>query len=241
MKRIGLFCTSLLLATALLAQTTINDPNAQVRDVKGFHGIRVATGIELMLTQGKTEAVAVSAISPEHRDKIKTVVENGILRIYYDHPNVDWKFWKKGGDKKLKAYVSIITIDRLLGSSGATVNVDGALEADKLNVDMSSGSVFNGRIKAESLTVDQSSGSVMNVAGSVSRLKVDGSSGSVFHGFDLATERSDADTSSGAVVQVTVNKELNADASSGGRISYKGEGVIRNIRTSSGGNVSRKG
>jgi hypothetical protein len=42
---------------------------------------------------------------------IKTVVENGVLKIYYD--NDSWKFWKNGENKKLKAYVSVINFDGL--------------------------------------------------------------------------------------------------------------------------------
>ena len=56
MKNIFTTFFSLLIGVSLLAQSTFNDPNAEVRDVKGFHGIKVATGIQLVLTQGSTEA-----------------------------------------------------------------------------------------------------------------------------------------------------------------------------------------
>ena len=38
---------------------------------------------------------------------------------------------------------------------------------------------------------------------------------------------------------VNVSKELNAKASSGGSIRYKGEGLIRDIKVGSGGTVRR--
>ena len=38
-----------------------------------------ATGIKLMLSEGNTEEVAVSADKPEYRDKIVTKVENGSI------------------------------------------------------------------------------------------------------------------------------------------------------------------
>ena len=67
-----------------VAQKTINDPNVEKRTVSSFHGIDVGTGIELMLTEGSTEALAVSAAKTEFRDKIATQVENGVLKIYGD-------------------------------------------------------------------------------------------------------------------------------------------------------------
>lgn len=238
MKILKLLAVALLLSTLSNAQKQVNDPNAESRSVKGFHAIKVSTGIQLLLSQGNTEAVAVSATTDEHRDKIKTIVENGVLKIYYDDDS--WKSWKNS-DKKLKAYVSIINLDGLDVSAGASITIDGTVKSNKLDVDASSGAVLKGNIDVSTLTIDQSSGSVINLSGKVIDLTVDGSSGSVFHGFDLTVDNCNVDTSSGGGVQVTVTKELSVEASSGGYVNYKGQGVIKNIKTSSGGNVSRKG
>ncbi|WP_315818171.1 head GIN domain-containing protein [Paraflavitalea speifideaquila] len=218
----------------------MNDPLAQVRNVSGFHAIRVSTGIKLYLSQGK-EAVAVSANKEEFRDKIITRVENGVLKIYFEEETL--KFWKNRNNrnKEAVAYVSIENIDDLHVNAGASVSVEGELKGNKLNLDVSSGAVFKGAVNFSTLTVDQSSGSVVNISGTASTLKVDGSSGSIFHGYELAVSTCDADVSSGAGIQITMNKEMSAEASSGGNVSYKGNGVIRNVKTSSGGSVSKKG
>src|SRR5687768_8202794 len=105
MKNLLTTFLSLLIGVILLAQQTFNHANAEVREVKGFRGIKVCTGIQLVLTQGSTEAVAISAPDQEERDRIKTVVENGILTIHYDYDV--WKLLRGKINKKLKAYVSI--------------------------------------------------------------------------------------------------------------------------------------
>lgn len=238
MKLIKLLPVALLLSTVLTAQTQINDPNAEVRTLKGFHAIKVSTGIQVILNQSATEAVAVSATTVEDRDKIKTVVENGVLKIYYD--NDSWKFWKNE-NRKLKAYVSVINLDGIDVSAGAGIKIEGTLKTSTLAVDASSGAAVNGSITATTVKIDQSSGAAINLSGSVSDLTVEGSSGSVFHGYELVVDNCSVDASSGGGVQVTVNKELSVEASSGGYVNYKGQGVIKNIKTSSGGNVSRKG
>ena len=239
MKFLKLFPVALLLTSFVFAQKEVNDPNAEARAVKGFHSVKVSTGIQLMLNQGNTEAVAVSATSPEHRDKIKTVVEDGVLKIYYD--NDSWKFWKKDENKKLKAYVSVVNLTGLDGSAGASIKIEGTIKSDKLNVDLSSGAVMSGDVNVTTLDIDQSSGSVIKLSGSVTDLTVDGSSGSVLQGFELTAENCNVDASSGGGVQVTVNKELSVEATSGAYVNYKGQGVIKNIKTGSGGNVSKKG
>lgn len=84
MRKSILSFLAVVFCTSVFAQKIINDPNAEKRTVSSFHGIEVATGIELSLTQGTTEEVAVSAAQPAYRDRIVTKVENGILKIYYD-------------------------------------------------------------------------------------------------------------------------------------------------------------
>ena len=238
MKKILLVASAMVLVSAVMAQKVINDANAQVRNVKNFHGVRVSNGIHLYLTQSNEEAVAVSASDPEYRDRIKTEVDNGILKIYVDKS--DWKIWDDFSKKKLKAYVSCKTIDELRASSGSRVDVDGSIKSGDLDMDFSSGADFTGNVEVTKLKIQSNSGAEANITGTASDCKVEASSGSTLDGFGLQTDICDANTSSGANLRITVNKELNASASSGGQIHYKGNGVIREISTGSGGGVSKR-
>lgn len=237
MKKIGLILLAGIISLSTFAQKQIDDANAEVRNVKGFHAIKVSTGIEVLLTQASTEAVAVSATYTEDREHIKTIVENGVLKIYFDNP--DWLRRDRKG-RRLKAYVSAKDIDGVDLSSGASVKIEGELKTAKLTMDLSSGAMFKGQVDVtEMLNVDQSSGSQANISGKAAGIRIDGSSGSVFNGYDLVAENAEVETSSGSSTELTVNKELSARASSGGSVRYKGAGVIRNIKTGSGGAVSK--
>ena len=224
-------------AVSALGQKVISDPNVQKREVSGYHGIAVSNGIEVILTQGATEAVAVSALTAEDRDKITTIVENGVLKISYDY-NL-WKVWKSTGNKKLRAYVSVVNIDKVNVSGGARITLDGSLKSIDMNMNATSGGSFDGMVDAATMEIHQSSGSRITLSGAVKQLNYTANSGSRLMGFGLAVNTCDANTSSGAKMEITVNGELSAHVSSGGNIQYKGNGVIRTIRSSSGGNVSR--
>ncbi len=236
MKNIITTFFSLLIGVSLLAQT-YNDANAEVRNVKGFRGVKVATGIQLVLTQSNSEAVAVSAPNTEDRDKIKTVVENGILKIFFDQDV--WKLMRGKTPKNMKAYVSIVNVDLLCASSGASLKANGEIKSDKLELKASSGGMLQAQVKATSLNADQSSGGVMNLSGSADNINTDGSSGAVLNGYELVVNSCNAETSSGAVARLTVNKEISGKASSGGHISFRGDGTIKSKRTSSGGYVGK--
>jgi hypothetical protein len=201
-----------------------------------FHAIRVSTGIELLIKQGETEAVAVSAADPEYRDRIRTEVVDGVLRIYFDTKIFSWPI----GNKKLRAYVSFKNLDRLEGSSGSETTIDGTLKSPKLDIRLSSGAGLKGNINSASLWVEQSSGSNSDISGKAVTLKVEASSGAEFKGYDLQTDNCDAHASSGGDIHITVEKELTATASSGGDINYRGNATISHTSTSSGGSVRKK-
>src|SRR5579871_267252 len=234
MKKLILAISSMFILAAAIAQDkVVNDPNAQVRNVSSFHGISVATGIHLYLTQGNDEKVAVSADTKEYRDKIVTEVVNGVLKIYYDN-NHNW-YGNDNNHKNLRAYVSCKMLDELRASSGAHVDVDGTIQSGNLALDFSSGASFKGNVNVKGIKIDASSGAHSMISGTADEARASTSSGSRIDAGSLVTNECDADASSGGHIEVTVNKSFSASASSGGHIDYKGDASIKTINTSSGG------
>ena len=226
-KLFGLLAITGLITTAS-AQKTINDANAQKRNVAGFHAIEVSGGIDLYLSQGQ-EAVAVSAAKDEYRDKIITEVKNGVLKIYFESKNnlkFDW------GNHKMKAYVSFKDLDRLEGSGGSDISIDGSIKVTRLEMEISGGSDFDGKVETDELTIQASGGSDVDISGKAARLTIHASGGSDFKGYDLASDICNVEASGGSDIQVTVNKELSANASGGSDVYYKGTGMIRDLKTS---------
>jgi len=221
----------------LFAQDKIvYDANAEVRNVSSFHAVEVSNGINLILKQGSSDAVAVSASSTDIIKRIKTEVVDGKLKIYVDHEG--WH--DETGHKNMKAYVTIRNIDELEANSGADATTDGNINSDNLKITLSSGADFDGSVTASKLFVDQSSGSDMDIKGKVQSIDIKTSSGADFNGYDLVSETCSAHASSGSDIEITVNKELQADASSGGGISYKGGASITNVSNSSGGKIKKQ-
>ena len=237
MKRLLLSLVTCISLSAFAQETkAINDANATVRSLNaGFTAISVSSGIDLYITQGSQESLAVSVSDQKHLDRLKTEVVNGTLKIYYDNKGVTWK----SDNPKLKAYVSFKTLEKLNASAGSQVAVNGSINAENLDMNVSSGSGFNGSINAKMLSADVSSGAGVKISGKADKLKADVSSGADFKGYDFAVDFCEASASSGASVHVTINKELNAKASSGANILYKGTALIRDIKISGGGAVKK--
>jgi len=224
----------ILFATVLFQSTSLQAKgDRQARQVSGFHGISVSSGIDLYLTQKNVEEVFVEA-EPEDLDKIITKVENGILVITVK----DKSWWGLGwNNRPKKVFVSFNTLDKLNASAGSDVNSTAVLKFDKLNLDVSSGSDVSLELEARELRAGSSSGSDISLKGKAEVMEADASGGSDIDARELESKKCVARVSSGSDIEVYVTKELDANASSGGDITYSGKPKTKEIRKSSGGDV----
>ena len=237
MKKLFLSLVTFISIAAFAQETVVADANAQKRTLNAsFTGISVSDGVDLYITQGNEESVAVSASEEKYMERFKTEVVDGVLKIYFDNKGINWAANDK---RKLKAWVSFKTLEKLHASGGADVKVSGSFNLGNLEMKFTSGSTFDGKLVAKELSVEQNSGSSVSIGGSANSLKVDVSSGAIFKSYDLAVDYCDAKASSGGGVRITINKELNAKANSGGGIRYKGSAVIKDLNVNSGGMVKK--
>ncbi|MDB5211964.1 MAG: hypothetical protein JWQ30_2791 [Sediminibacterium sp.] len=219
MKKIVIVIAALLTGwLSVQAQKVVYDDNVQKRTISSFHAIETSSGIEVIMSKGDKEELAVSVGNTEYLDQVRTVVENGVLKLSRASDN--WKFWNKFKNWKVKVYVSYVNVDAIRATSG--------------------GSVTASDVSFTRLIARMNSGGMITLTGKIESLDVDGSSGAQFRGYSLTTTNCKADVSSGAGVQVTVTKEISAKANSGGFVRFKGDGLIRDINVNSGGSVKRQ-
>ncbi|HEX4852063.1 MAG TPA: head GIN domain-containing protein [Puia sp.] len=218
-------------------QTIINDPNASVRPgISGFHAIHVSNAIELYLSQGEEETVAVSASEIKYRDRIRTEVKDGVLKIWYEKDGWLWDH----GHNKIRAYVSCKKLDQLNASGASNVYVDGTLSGENLNIDLSGASDFKGIVKFNTLKLDQSGASDVSITGSAANLTIRASGASDVKGYGLVTENCNVQASGASDIRISVNKELVARASGASSIYFKGTGMIKELHSNGASSVSKE-
>lgn len=228
---------ALIIGLSGFAQTTIHDANAEVRNVSGFKGVSVSSAIDLYISQGSTEAVAVSAKDTKVRDRIKTEVKDGVLYISFDGNG--WKNWGMG-DQKMKAYVTIKDINRLEASGASDVKVSGSLKTDNLKLHLSGASDFEGNVEVDNIQVQGSGASDIKISGKADQAKIEMSGASDFKGYDFTVNYCKAEVSGAGDLQVTVNKELDAQASGASSIKYKGDAVVKRSDSSGASSIKKK-
>ena len=237
MKRFLLLLVVLLTAKGLLAQDEIVvDPNASTRNVPGdFTTIKISGGINLYLSKSADVSFAVSAAEERFKDGIKTNIENGVLKIFYDGD----KSWNSK-DKKLKVYVSFKTLEKIDASGACGIRVSGSIAVNSLDLLLSGACNFKGMVTVNTLKIDLKGASDVRISGTANTVDIESSGASDVKGYELVTDLCNAKASGASDINITVNKELNAHASGASDIYFKGTGLIKDLHSSGASNISRK-
>jgi hypothetical protein len=204
----------------------------QVRKTSdAFSGVKVSTGLNLIITQGQKNKVKVEADENLH-DIIITEVEDGILRVYSEK-----NIWRA---KAKKVYVTVKDLTLLKAISGSDVSGKGTMKSDEITITASSGASIRVVVAAQSVVTKSSSGAQIRIEGTTEGHTSSASSGSSIDAFQLISKSAIAKVSSGAAVDIYASEKIDAKASSGGSVNFKGNPQSVAENESSGGSVSAR-
>lgn len=181
-----------------------------------FTVVSASEGIMVYVTQAKEFSIEVEA-DENIIDLIGTDIKDGKLRIHAIE-NI--------GRATKKVHVSLPEVSALESSSGAHLTSKNTIEAERLDLDASSGAIFEVEIDASEVNIDASSGANIKVSGKSDTAEIDASSGANIKAKELLSKVCDASASSGANLGVNASETLTAKASSGGNIGYKGNPTV---------------
>ena len=237
MNKILVLVALLGLSIGAPAQDIIFDENVEVRQVGNFTGIDVSGTISLYLNQGTENALAISAGDPKYNSKIHTDVKDGVLKIW-----VDGGFWNGMGwaNRKLKAYVSVVSPNSITVSGASLVSVSGALQADALKIGVSGASEIKGNFAVQQLNVEVSGASVARLSGSATNALLDASGACKINAYELVAQQCKANASGASNVRISVKEQFNAASSGGANIYYRGNPSVINVNSGAGASIKQR-
>ena len=137
-------------------------------DVSDFHGINVSHGFDVVLVQGNSENLTLTA-QENLFEYIRVKVDQGILKIYTERNIM--------ATQPLKATISFKSIDDLKVSGGGDVICETPINVPKLGVNISGGGDFNTIIKTDELNCHITGGGDAEIGGSIKDYYLDMSGG----------------------------------------------------------------
>ena len=204
---------------------------SEVRKVASFKGVKAAEAIDVYLIKGEKESVKVEATGTKLSNVI-TEVSGNTLKIHMQSGNYRDR-------KNVKVYVTYVALDRVSASSAASVFSSGTIKANQFDINVSSAASVEISLEATTTTLSASSAGDIVLQGKSKSLEVEASSAADINCYDFECENVNASASSAGDIKINVIKNLDAHASSGGSVRYRGSPVKTNTGSSSGGSVKK--
>ena len=204
---------------------------SEVRQISPFQGVRASEAIDVYLKKGDKESVKVEATGTE-LSNVLTEVNGTTLKIHMRDGNFR-------GRKSVKVYVTFTQLDKLSASSAANLFSADAIKSSKLEISVSSAGSVEVKLESESVSVSASSAGKTVLEGKTQSLEIEAASAGDIDAYNLDSENVNASVSSAGSAKISVSKELEAHASSGGSIRYRGNPLKTNTDSSSGGSVKK--
>lgn len=201
------------------------------RDIGEFTGLKVSSGIDVVIRQGKEISLELEADDNLH-EVIITEVDGNTLKIY-TRKNI-----RKSRSKKVFLVYKDLNTIRI--SSAGDVTGENTLKTGTLDIDLSSAGDLNLEVQAEKIICEISSSGDARLSGNTEVLVASLSSAGDLHAYELVAEKADVSCSSAGDARVYATEEFNLRSSSAGSIYYKGDGRVVNSHTSSAGSIVKK-
>ena len=223
---------NLLLGVLLISSLSLFAQQSEVRKVGPFKGVKVSQAIDLYLKKGDKESVKVVVTGSDLADVV-TEVEGTTLRVKMRDTR---GFFSK---VDAKVYVTYVELEKISASSASSVFSEGVIKTNSIDIGVSSAANVELSLDAGSVMVDVSSAGEAVLEGKAPRVEVEVSSGGEVDAYKLESEIVKASASSGGDAKISVSKDLEAHASSGADIRYRGNPSRTNTHSSSGGSVKK--
>jgi hypothetical protein len=222
MKKIILTLSGLCIVFSVFAQSR------ETRNLGSFNEVSVSEAIKVELVKGSSEKAEIE-VSGTDAENVLTEVSGDRLKIHMASGN-----WKNVTAFVRLTYKNLEEIDV---SSAASVSTESTISSERMEMDVSSAAKADLIFDVGQMELDVSSAANFKAEGEVDEIEVDVSSAGSMSAYELECKAAELSVSSAGSIKITVTERIDARASSGGSIRYKGKPEKERISSSSGGSV----
>ncbi len=202
------------------------------RDVKGFTGIHVSSGIDVYLSEGDRFEVRVEA-DENLLEVIRTELSGDILEVGTDRVNI------RSAESK-KVHVTLPQLEALKISSAGDCVGQTPFHCEDRRISISSAGDLSIEVEADRINLDISSSGDARIKGSANSLDASLSSAGDLDAWDLEAKVVEVSASSAGDARVFATEEISMNASSAGNIYYRGDARVVHSSSSSAGDIVKK-
>jgi hypothetical protein len=212
------------ITSAVFAQET------ETRNLSSFTGVKVSEGISVYLKKGDKESakIEVTGTSPSN---VITEISGTYLKVHMRDGNYR--------NVNAKVYVTYVSVEKLYASSAGNLYSSETLKGNNMEINASSAGTIEVVVDAGRLEASASSAGDIELKGKAKSVIMDAASAGQIDAYDLEADDAEIDAASAGAIKISVKSGLDAKASSGGSIRYRGNPDRSNTTSSSGGSVKK--
>jgi hypothetical protein len=202
----------------------------ETRSLGSFTAVRVSEGVSVILKKGDKESakVEVTGGSPS---VVMTEISGSYLKIHMrdgNHRNIN-----------AKVYVTYVSVQKLFASTAGSLYASDVIKADDIEIDASTAGTIEVTVDAGRLEAGASSAGEIEAKGQAKYVTMNASTAGEINANDLEADDAELEASTGGSIKVSVKSKIDARASSGGVVRYRGNPDRSNTTSSSGGSVKK--
>lgn len=240
MKKLLIITTCLLwvgLSHSVLAQSAITG-NGQIvkqqRKLGNFGKLAVRVGMRVRITSGDAGTAELEGESNilEH---VVTEVKNGELTVMlaqnksYNHT------------KGVTVTIHVPKLDRLLVSTGCSVESDLPIKADKLTATVETGSRLTAPVATKNLNLTVKDGSQVNMQGTATEATIRLSGAGKLNAEKLTIAEADVELDGASRADILVTKTLSASADGVSTLNYAGNPTVKSQEATGLSKIRKQG
>jgi len=215
---------SLLFVSGSFAQQV-----SETRTIAPFTELVVGDRIVVRLVKSNKESIGIQTQGVD-ASAVRTEVTGNVLTISV--------YGASFTRKKVIVTLGYVQLSSISVTGGADVTTTSLMKTNTLTVDLKSGGMLYLDADIEYLTGKLTEGAILSADGYATSVDITVSTSATYSAFELETENCKIKATSGGKAKINVTNELNAEASSRGYISYKGNPSKINQNATSGGTIN---
>ncbi|MBN1117091.1 MAG: DUF2807 domain-containing protein [Bacteroidales bacterium] len=217
---------NLLLAITLVPVLSFAQVKGKCQRANPFLHLEVFDGIIVTLERG--DEFELCEGTDTKLEDLNITLTDSILRIR-KKAGVDYK-----GDPKIR--IIYIDLQSIKGFGKADIDTRNLVRVDSLNVSLKSGALLFANLDIDYLEADVSEGCVLTAKGYADEQNLTANIKGTISAFELEGKNAKVKATSGGIIKINITENLEANASTGGYINYKGSPIL-DEKTSLGGKV----
>lgn len=225
---------SLILITllALASFGAYAQTNEESRELSTFNGLEVSNGIEADLVRGDSYHIEISA-SGVDVSNVLTEIEDRQLKVKLGKGNF--------GTNSVKVTITYADeLDKIEASTSAKVFVKDPIKSKKISFKSETSSYIETQVNVSQLSLEASTNGKISISGTAENLDLEAYTKATINGDGLKVNNAEVKSNTAAVSTIYVGSSIKGSAGTAGKVWYLGDPDIVDVKTNTGGNISRK-